>query len=143
MEMRRRDSRRERKFAVGLIVASVLVVVFAVVMTFYFSPENNAMRELERMAREYYETYLYRSSIMNLDNDVSRLAEFSEEGFQAVKLRQLLLYDGGKNRESQKLFESEAYKCNVDQSEIVYRPVAPYGAKDYTIEYKTACKKQA
>lgn len=139
--MERRDSRRERKIVIGLVLASALVVVFAVIMTFYFSPENNAMRELKRIAEEYYETFLYRSSLITLDNEPSKLAEFSEGGFRPVKLRQLLLYDGGKNKGVQWVFEGDAYKCDLDRSEVVYRPVAPYGAKDYTVEYRAECKK--
>ncbi len=141
MKLQRRDARRERKLAIGLVISSVLLVVLAVAASLYFSPENMATRELERMAKEYYETYLYGGSLATLEKGLDGFADFSEEGFQPVKLRQLLLYRGGKNRESQRLFESDEYWCSLDRTEVVYRPVAPYGVKDYTIEYRKQCKK--
>lgn len=141
MKMKRRDSRRERKLATGLVVATVLIVALATGLTFYFSPENQATRELERMATEYYETYLYGSSVSTFENGVEGIAEMSKKGIQPVKLRQLLLYNGGKNKDLQKLFESSSYRCDLDATQVVYHPVEPYGVKDYTIEYKKECKK--
>lgn len=101
------------------------------------------MRELERMAHEYYETYLYVSSVSTFENGAEGFAEAIKNGVQPVKLRQLLLYDGGKNRDYQELFMGEIYSCDLDLSEVIYRPVEPYGVKDYTIEYKTECKNNA
>lgn len=138
--MYRRDSRRERKLVTAIIISSIFIVAFAIVATFYFSPENNATRELERLAKEYYETYLYGSSLSTFDNGREGFAEFADEGFRPVKLRQLLLYNGGKNRSSQRFFETDSYKCNLDDTKIIYRPTSPYGPTDYTIEYKTTCK---
>ena len=143
MKIERRDSYRARNFALGLIIASALLLVIATIATFYFSPENNANRELERIAKEYYETYLYGKSLSTFENGTEGFADFREKGFYPVKLRQLLLYNGGQNRNSQKLFTSDAYKCSLDDSVVIYRPVPPYGAKNYTIEYQTKCEKQA
>ena len=141
LNLPKKHAREVRKLTLVMIFASVVLVLGALFLMYYFEPERTANRELERMAKEYYEDYLYERFIENSDLGTEEsLAEFSEGGLDRVRLRQLLLYNGGANSWARKYFEGK-YRCDLDATEVIYHPASPFGVKDYTVEYKPSCKK--
>lgn len=141
MQMWRQRSKLARRITFVIVCVSGLMVVLSLVTSVYFSASNVARRTLERLASEYYEGFLYGEFIAASDKQTAEaLADFDERGMPEVRLRQLILYGSGKNKQYKEVFDNEHYRCDMDQTTIIYHPVAPYGVKDYTTEYNTSCK---
>ena len=138
---RRSDPVFARKFVTwGVMISSVMVVV-SVFVAVYFNPEAVAHRKFEAMAREYYEDYYYDKFMAGIVDEVfeSKMATFEQTGLQPVLLRQLLLYQNGKNAEMKKYFETGSFSCDRNTTSAKFYPVAPYGRTDYTVEYNYSC----
>ena len=141
---KRNDPAVARKFVtIGVMVSTVMVFV-SVFVAVFFNPEAVAKRTMDKLAREYYENYYYEKFIESLDRDAleSRMKSYETTGFQPVLLRQLLLYQNGKNSEYKKYFENKNYFCDKNETSAKFYPVAPYGVKDYRVEYNYTCAEE-
>lgn len=133
-----------RRFVtIGVLVSAVMVGVSLFVAT-YFNPEAEAKRKFEEMATTYYEEYFYDKFMESIEPGVKeeKLKMYEETGLQPVLLRQLLLYQNGKNAGLKKYFERQGYECDKNKTSAKFYPVAPYGKKDYTVEYEYSCVKE-
>ena len=99
-------------------------------------PVAVAEQELEKLARDYYENYYYKT----LENPATTLAEFAETGLPSVKLRTLLAFDDGKYEELRELFSRTEWTCDTNLTAVKVFPYEPYGETDYRIELKPSCE---
>lgn len=129
----------EQKLKVIFIVLLVLLIGVSGVKIFcsvYFQPKASVERELESLAKDYYENYYYDS----LENPAEVLAEFRETGLPTAYLRKLLAFDNGRHAASAEVFDSAKYKCDTNTTGVKIFPEEPYGKTDYRVEYKYACE---
>ena len=142
---RRREFSRQgfsamRRAILTVIVLAMMTVILAVLTQSMMTPENTVKRKVESIAADYYERYYY-DLILN-QNAVSEgeLAQIMERyvgpGFAKVPFSQLTLYDGQKYAEAGKVLNEY---CDDEQSYIKIYPEAPFGRKDYHVEYHYSC----
>lgn len=127
-------------FSVFAIILCLVLVFGNVAARIIFDPERAAKRELESIARDYYENYYYDIFTESLPEDELALAlqTYSDYGFPPVYLRQLLLFDNERHAASRSYFDGQ-YFCNTNHTSVTYLPRAPYGKTDYTMTYKYEC----
>ena len=133
-----------RRFVTVGVIVSTVMVLLSLFVAIYFNPTRVAERKIEEMAREYYEEYYFQKFMETADSEALEEKKdiFMKVGLQPVKLRQLLLYQNGKNSGYRKYFEKEGFSCDKNESEVKFKPVEPFTAKDYTLEVKLACEKE-
>ncbi|MBQ3275348.1 hypothetical protein IJH46_02910 [Candidatus Saccharibacteria bacterium] len=131
-----------RKFVTYGVIISSIMVALSIFVTVYFNAEAVAHRKFEFLAREYYETYYHEKFFENMTEEAfeAKIETFEKTGFQPVLLRQLLLYQNGKYSSYKKYFEMEGFSCDKNTTSAKFYPVAPYGPKDYTVEFNYSCQ---
>lgn len=127
----------------GVVVCSVMVAI-TLILSIFFNEEAIAHRKFEHMAREYYEDYYYQKFISSISEDMfeQKMQTFSTTGLQPVLLRQLLLYQNGKNSEYRKYFDTKNFSCDRNTTSAQFFPVSPYGPKDYEVKFNYSCQYQ-
>ena len=138
---RRNDPAFARRFVtIGVLVSAVMVGV-SVFLTVFFNPERLGKQKFEEMATTYYETYYYEKFMETIDPALKdeKMELFAKTGFKPVPLRQLLLYQNGKFADYKGYFEKDGFNCDKNKTTAKFYPVAPYGAKDYKVEYNFEC----
>lgn len=141
---KRNDPVAARRFVViGVLVSTVMVGV-SLFVAVYFNPEKVAKRKFEELAVVYYEDYYYDKFMGEIDPELKdeRMKMYETTGFQPVLLRQLLLYQNGKNASYKKYFEMDGFSCDKNKTSAKFYPVAPYGKTDYTVKYDYSCTKE-
>ena len=128
----------------SVIILVMLIVVLALFFQFITNPERIAKQNLEDIAKNYYEDYLYETILgansSDIESGTKNLAEimerYSEVGFAKVTLRQLIIFSNEKN-----LNLSSALVTSCDENETYIRifPESPYDKTDYRIEYSYSC----
>lgn len=126
------------------IIMSMIVVLLAILFSFLLNPERIAKQNVETIARDYYENYLYEAIItankIGTENEKRPLSEIMEKyakvGFAKITLRQLLLYDPDKYPNA--IANLSGY-CDENGTSVQIFPVAPFGKTDYKIEYNYSC----
>ena len=138
---KRNDPLRERRFVTIGVIVSVAMVGVSVFVATYCNAEAVAHRKFEAMAREYYENYYYDKFLGTMTEEAKqvKMEIYEKTGLQPVLLRQLLLYQNGKNAGMKKFFDTEGYTCDRNVTSAKFYPVKPYGRTDYTVEYNYAC----
>ena len=121
------------------VVVSMVIVVFSLILNVYYEPAKVAERNFEKMARDYYENYLYPKIADSGDNLEETFKKYEDVGMAPVLLRQLLNYDGGKYAEAEKYFDTQKYKCDENETMAMFKPVAPYNAKNYEMTVEMSC----
>ena len=131
-----------RRISIGVVIISVITVLGYLAASNYFAPEKMAHRELEKIAKDYYENFFYDnvSASVPTDQKTEKFKIYAENGFPRVLLRELLLYDDEKHASSEKYFNYAGYTCDQDRTSVTIYPTEPYGAKDYRIEYNYVCE---
>ncbi len=143
MSIRRyRESDVARKVTFVGIVISSLMVVMSIVVSVFFNDEAVAKRKFEYLAKDYYENYYYERFMETISDEVfdAKMTTFSNTGLQPVTLRQLLLYQNGKNSEYKKYFDKKGFSCDKNSTTAQFFPVEPYGKKDYKVEFNYSCQ---
>ena len=141
---KRNDPVAARRFVViGVLVSTVMVGV-SLFVAVYFNPEKVAKRKFEELAVAYYEDYYYDRFMSEISPELKdeRMKTYETTGFQPVLLRQLLLYQNGKNASYKKYFETDGFSCDKNKTSAKFYPVAPYGKTDYTVKYDYSCTKE-
>ena len=116
-----------------------MVVVLALITSFFNKPENIIKSKIVAIAEDYYENYFYEKILENTPSDKSMsevMHRYEKKGFTAVSLRQLMLFDGKRHAEAEAVLYNY---CDPDDTEVHFYPEEPFGVKDYRVEYKYAC----
>ncbi len=123
----------------GIVMGSTLMVISALLLQLVDTPTELAEKRLDKIANDYYITYLYPRLLGKLDNDPEEaLARYEESGAPATYLRQLLHYNDDKFLHEAQTFSEIG--CNTNATGVRFFPVAPYGPRDYKIKYSWKCK---
>lgn len=144
----RRSSSKRSKFSwreatlLSMIGVSAVAIVATLILSNIFDPVKRSEHELEKLADSYYIEYLYPRSLGKYLNEPETvLKDYVSQGLPTILLRQLLLYNNGKNASSIDAFSNSYYQCDANKTYVRFYPVEPYGPRDYTIQYSTACEK--
>ncbi|MBO7720505.1 hypothetical protein J6S35_02630 [Candidatus Saccharibacteria bacterium] len=132
-----------RKFTTLAIILCIGLVFFNLGAHAVFDPKKLAEDELQRLAKDYYENYYYDVFTQKIPESDYALAftTYSEYGFPKTYLRELLLFDDGRNAKSRAYFDGQYY-CNTNQTAIQIIPYPPYGRTDYEVKYTYDCEYQ-
>lgn len=143
---KKHQKRKQQKFSpvqISMFVVigiSFVIVIFWLIFSLINQPSSRVPRIISQMAEDYYENYLYEgiSKADSFKNSPEKAMEkYLERGFSSVKLRTLLLFDNQKNEK----YANELLKyCNGDATSVKFYPDAPYGQKDYHIDYSYSCE---
>ena len=127
-----------RKTSLVVIFVSIFAVTIALLVSLFNTSDRDIKGRIESMAREYYETYYYDhfTSSIPAENISSILSKYSERGFAEVKLRQILLYNNGKNAAAA---DEIGKYCDLNNTSIKFIPDEPFGSTNYHIEYNYSC----
>lgn len=126
----------------SMIGVSAVMIIATLILSNVFDPVKRSEHELEKLADAYYIEYLYPRSLGKYLNEPEAvLKDYVSQGLPAVLLRQLLLYNNGKNSSSIEAFSNSYYQCDTNKTYVRFYPVEPYGPRDYTLQYGTACEK--
>ena len=137
---RKSDAVVARRVVFGVIIATIVIVVVGLVVSFLCSNERITQRKIDEMTREYYEDYIYPNTINGAmsQDDINRvMGRYERWGFTQVSLRQLLLYDGRKNMKEGGFVKNY---CDENETKAKIYPEAPYDKKSYRIEYEYKCE---
>ena len=132
-----------KRIVIGIVFICLVVVIGATVASWYFSPDKVARREIERIARDYYENYFYNNFFAELTGE-DRQTEFEKyvkRGFAPTYLRQLLNYDDGKHQASAGYFSDPNYTCDTNATNVIFYPYQPFGEENYTMKIEMVCAK--
>lgn len=126
----------------SIVGTSVVAIIFSFAFAALHDPVKRSERELAKLADAYYVEYLYPRTLSgNFDDAATILGDFTVQGLPSIRLRQLLLFNDGKYASSATAFSNSYYECDTNRTYVRYYPVAPFGPRDYTVQYGTACEK--
>lgn len=144
MKISRSRARQAKKIAVIVILIATVTVAGSLWANQYFSPAGRAGRELQALAKDYYENFFYdlllRESKSGGETDLEKIFEpYAKHGMQPILLRQLLLFDEGRHESSRKEFINDSYSCDTNKTSVRITPIAPFGRTDWKAEYNLSC----
>ena len=119
-----------------IIVGAVLVIGAAILVAIFFNSEAVTKRNLAAMAEDYYENYYYDKFMGSVEETEAMMNKYEVTGFPTVSLEQLLLFDNRRNAEFATTMEKN---CDTSATTIRIFPEAPFGRKNYHIEYNYSC----
>ena len=127
-----------KKIVIIVIAIAMAAVGIVLLVNLVFNNEAITKRKIEGLARDYYENYYYEKveGLAGKDGAPNVMAGYAESGLSRISLRQLLLFDNGKNMAM--MDEIMAF-CDTDLTNVKIYPEDPYGNKDYHIEYNYSC----
>ena len=108
-----------------------------VAFSLYFNDERTTHLQLDSLARDYYEKYLYDEHLQRSNRSSEEIfSRFSEKGLGRILLRQLLVFDEKNHGDAREKLNK---KCDTNKTYVVYYPKSPYGKTDYEFEYVYSC----
>lgn len=142
----RKTTRRSAPFTwregtlLSMIGVCALMIGVSLFVSKFYNPETHAYNELEKLAKSYYIEYLYPQMLgKNINTPEKVLSKYSETGISSIALRQFLLYNDGKHYDSLPIFQNSSYQCSLSKTFVRYYPVAPYGPRDFRVQYYPSC----
>lgn len=126
---------------VSILVLATSCIGITLAADAAFDPARDAEQAFLDLIDDYYVEFLYPSTV-NYDfrDPAASLAEFQNAGFATIHLYQLLLYKDNAAQYT-KPFDNSYYSCNRNDSTVRIFPVAPWGPRDYRLEYNLKCTK--
>lgn len=125
----------------GIIATSCVCIIAALIAEANFDPARTAANAMSSLADDYYVEFLYPITLGSHINDPAPiLSKFAESGLPSVRLSHLLLYNNASHASYANYFNNAYYKCDTSHSYFSFYPVAPYGPRDYTVEYSPSCE---
>lgn len=129
-----------QKVIISIIVMAFIVIIIAVVSVFITKPENIVKSKIEALSSNYYENYLY-ENILNSDNFSGNITEtlekYTETGFSAITLRELLLNDTKKTADIAPFIKEY---CDENKTTIKFYPESPFTRSSYRANYSYSCE---
>ena len=142
MKITSRHSRFMRTFAVCAVVIAVAIVGAGMYISVRYTSKNIAAEKFNKIARDYYENYLYPDFVDGKKEDEypELFQVYTEVGFSPVMLRQLLLFDNAKYADEAKYFDTGVYVCDTNKTYVIYTPHAPFHNTDYEMTTEMNCE---
>ena len=130
------------KIAFVVIVVGLLVAVAAVIFTNLYKNTYFAEKKFDEITRHYYEDSIYETILVeNNGESLENIFKKYPSGI-FVKLRQALSWEFlEKNMNYRSYFETDVFSCDTNESYAKFIPRAPYGKKDYDVEFNLKCNK--
>ena len=122
-----------KRLSIITIIFCSALILLNVAASAYFNPKAVVNREIDALAREYYEDYLYPS----IEKELER---YEKSGTGNVYLRQLLLYDSGRRENAADYFEHKGYTCDRNKTYVKYYPEPPFQKENYHFDIKLVCE---
>ena len=131
-----------KRLTIVAIIFCSMVILLNIAASAYFSPKAVVDREINNLAREYYEDYLYQNITAGLSKEEieKELARYEKSGTSNIYLRQLLLYDSGRREDAASYFNHKGYTCDRNKTYVKYYPETPFGKENYHFSIKLACE---
>ncbi len=130
------------KVSIAIILVAIIAVVVTVIVTNLFENHYFANQKFEELSRNYYENSLYESFITeHSGEDLGEAFSKYTSGF-TVRLRQILNFEFLEHDANYRsYFDTDSFTCDTNKSNVVFKPHAPYGKKDYDAEFNLICSK--
>ncbi|MDO4741897.1 MAG: hypothetical protein Q4A79_00765 [Candidatus Saccharibacteria bacterium] len=127
-----------KRMTILIIFLSVILVLLTLLIVLLSNPKRNIKSEIEKIATNYYETYLYSKTVAPLKSfdPNNLLSTYEKSGLTRIPLRQLLLFDDNYSKESIELISKY---CDADNTFAKIFPTPPYNSTDYRVEYSYTC----
>ena len=140
--MVRKRSGITSKIAFIVIIVGLLVAVATVIFTNLYKNTFFAEQKFEEISRHYYEDEVYETILVeNSGKNLEEVFKKYPNGI-TVKLRQALSWEFLENNMNYRsYFDTESFSCNTNESQAKFTPRAPYGKKDYDVEFDLKCNK--
>ncbi len=122
-----------------VIILAMLTVILAILISFFYTPENIIKSKIETIAADYYENYFYQDIVSYKTTQAQlekTMKKYEESGFSRVTLQQLLLYDSQKHADATEILKKY---CDESATYVQFFPIAPYGQKNYRVDYYYSC----
>ncbi len=132
-----------RRATATVIIASIIIVVFALLFSYLMNPERLAKNDFSAIVADYYENYLYAQiisseRITNGEVTIGEVMEkYEQHGFAKLSLRTLLAYGADDFPEASAHLLSY---CDTEETYAQIYPVSPYLKTDYRVEYNYSCE---
>ena len=138
---RQKTSRRifhtTKRSILTVIISAMLVVILAVLLSTFSSPERVVKSKIESIATDYYENYFYPEITTDNSTPLSQImSRYEKPGFAKVTLRQLLLFDNGRYNSAATTLTKY---CDENATFIQIFPTSPFSKTDYRIDYHYSC----
>lgn len=123
---------------IGLLSATGAVIYLQLVESNFF-----AKQKFEELSRNYYENKLYDNFVSeNSGQSLEQAFSKHRSGFN-IKLRQILNYEFLEhNQNYRSYFDSNKFSCDTNESYAKFIAKAPYGKKDYDVEFNLKCSEK-
>ena len=128
------------KIILAIICLASLAVVAMLILALVFSNENQVKHDIEQLARDYYENYIY-DTMVNSEQfakigDLDKVMQkYQVHGFTPVTLKQMLTHFKKDEKFKQKITKY----CDDGRTTIQFFPTPPFDVKSYDIVYKYSC----
>ena len=142
MKMARKRSGIMSKIAFFVIIVGLLVAVAAVIFSNLYKNTFFAEQKFQEITKHYYEDNVYETILVeNNGESLENIFKKYPSGIY-VKLRQALSWEFLENNMNYRsYFETDAFSCDTNTSTAKFTPRAPYGKKDYDVEFNLKCNK--
>ena len=124
----------QKTIIVVIALACVAVAAFTI-CALVFDTKYQVEHEIGKMVSSYYEDYFYPGVFSGNVNMAEVMAQFEENGFAPVTMRQLILNTDISSPEANWL---RSY-CDEEQTQVIYYPEAPYEVNSYRTEITYSC----
>ena len=121
---------------IGILAAATLAIGLALATQLLDTPEEQAKKELAKIADDYYVEYVY-PQLTEAGQKTEKLVDYATAGVPMTYLRQLLLYNNGEHQAQAGIFSAAG--CDTNATGVRYYPVEPYGPHDYTASFVWQC----
>lgn len=130
-----------KKVILTVIMLAVAIIIGTVACIQFLTPESRIKSQIEPLAADYYENYLYQNLINSdkyqaLPDKTSAMEKYTSSGFNPITLRNLLLHNNHKNDDFTNFI---ANYCDLDATTIKYYPESPFNQNSYRTEIKYSC----
>ena len=129
------SNKRIRIISCSLIV----LIIIGIIIINSLSYESKLKRELNNMAKDFYETYYY-PGIVNVENKDQILENMHDVGIK-ISLNNLMIYNNHKNEDKLELFKNDKTneECNKEETKVIIYPHKPYKETNYKVEVVLSC----
>lgn len=121
---------------IGILAAATLAIGLALATQLLDTPEEQAKKELAKIADDYYVEYVY-PQLTEAGQKTEKLVDYATAGVPMTYLRQLLLYNNGEHQAQAGIFSAAG--CDTNATGVRYYPVEPYGPHDYAASFVWQC----